>query len=89
MDIEKIKEAIEPIAKRLDVSIYKVVYEKENGKISDTTKSGLKGTVITTDFENKQTSFVMDGVGTISKSGNGFAGNIPLTRTSRSHGRGR
>lgn len=57
------------------------VYEKENGKISDTTKSGLKGTVITTDFENKQTSFVMDGVGTISKSGNGFAGNIPLTRT--------
>ncbi|MBR3891344.1 MAG: ribosome maturation factor RimP [Bacilli bacterium] len=32
MDIEKIKEAIEPIAKRLDVSIYKVVYEKENGK---------------------------------------------------------
>lgn len=32
MDIEKIKKAIEPIAKRLDVSIYKVVYEKENGK---------------------------------------------------------
>ena len=32
MDIEKIKTAIEPIAKKLDVSIYKVVYEKENGK---------------------------------------------------------
>ena len=32
MDIEKIKKAIEPIAKKLDVSIYKVVYEKENGK---------------------------------------------------------
>jgi ribosome maturation factor RimP len=32
MDIEKIKSAIEPIAKELNVSIYKVVYEKENGK---------------------------------------------------------
>ena len=32
MDIEKIKKAIEPIAKRLEVEIYKVVYEKENGK---------------------------------------------------------
>ena len=32
MDIEKITKAIEPIAKRLEVSIYKVVYEKENGK---------------------------------------------------------
>ena len=32
MDIGKIKEAIEPIAKELDVNIYKVVYEKENGK---------------------------------------------------------
>ena len=32
MDIEKIKSAIEPIAKELNVNIYKVVYEKENGK---------------------------------------------------------
>ena len=32
MDIEKIKSAIEPIAKKLEVEIYKVVYEKENGK---------------------------------------------------------
>ena len=32
MDIEKIKKAIEPIAKKLEVEVYKVVYEKENGK---------------------------------------------------------
>ena len=32
MDIEKIRSAIEPIAKELNVNIYKVVYEKENGK---------------------------------------------------------
>ena len=57
-------------------------YKKaNNGKISDTTKGGLKGTTITTNFEDEQTGFVMDGEGTISKSGNGFAGNIPLTRT--------
>ena len=57
-------------------------YKKaDNGKISDTTKGGLKGTTITTNFEDEQTGFVMDGEGTISKSGNGFAGNIPLTRT--------
>ena len=32
MSIEKIKDAILPVLKDLDLSLYKIVYEKEAGK---------------------------------------------------------